>query len=295
MNVVKNKWKDRAVFLSFVAPVIILILITAEIPFLMSLYYSFTKWNGISKNITFIGFENFIELFTQDKDALKSFLFTIQFSIVNIIGTNVLALILAVFLTKKFKLNNMLRAAFFVPYIVSLVIIGFIWKFIFSSAFTSMFNATHWDFFNWSWLGTPNLAFVSVILVSIWQSVGFYMMIYITGLQAIPNDLNEAAGIDGANAFQRFFKITLPLLIPSVTVALFMSISNSLKIFDIIFTLTFGGPGKSTTSTTMDIYNEAFVNNRFGYATAKSLVFVIIILIITFIQVKFFKSKEVEA
>lgn len=295
MNVVKNKWKDRAVFLSFVAPVIILILISAEIPFLMSLYYSFTKWNGISKNITFIGFKNFIELFTQDKDALKAFLFTVEFSVFNIIGTNVLALVLAVFLTKKLKLNNVLRAAFFVPYIVSLVIIGFIWKFIFSSAFTSMFNLTHWDFFNWSWLGTPNLAFVSVVLVSIWQSVGFYMMIYITGLQAIPNDLNEAAGIDGANAFQRFFKITLPLLIPSLTVALFMSISNSLKIFDIIFTLTFGGPGKSTTSTTMDIYSEAFVNNRFGYATAKSLVFVVIILLITFIQVKFFKSKEVEA
>ncbi|OXM87724.1 carbohydrate ABC transporter permease [Paenibacillus rigui] len=295
MNVVKNKWKDRAVFLSFVAPVILLILISAEIPFLMSLYYSFTKWNGISKNITFIGFKNFIELFTQDKDALKAFLFTVQFSVFNIIGTNVLALVFAVFLTKKLKLNNVLRAAFFVPYIVSLVIIGFIWKFIFSSAFTSLYNWTHWDFFNWSWLGTPNLAFVSVVLVSIWQSVGFYMMIYITGLQAIPSDLNEAAGIDGANSFQRFFKITLPLLIPSLTVALFMSISNSLKIFDIIFTLTFGGPGKSTTSTTMDIYSEAFVNNRFGYATAKSLVFVVIILIITFIQVKFFKSKEVEA
>lgn len=282
-------------FLSFVAPVIILILISAEIPFLMSLYYSFTKWNGISKHITFTGLQNFIELFTTDKEALKAFFFTVEFSIFNIIGTNVLAIALAVFLTKKLKLSNVLRAAFFVPYIVSLVIIGFIWKFIFSSAFSSLFNVTHWGFLNWSWLGTPNLAFISVVLVSIWQSVGFYMMIYITGLQAIPNDLNEAAGIDGANGFQRFFKITLPLLVPSLTVALFMSISNSLKIFDIIFTLTFGGPGKSTTSVTMDIYNEAFVNNRFGYATAKSLVFVVIILLITFIQVKFFKSKEVEA
>jgi raffinose/stachyose/melibiose transport system permease protein len=290
-----KRWKEIGVYVSFVAPVLILILLFAEIPFVMSLYYSLTKWNGISKHVTFIGFQNFKELFTTDTDAWKSFLFTVQYSAVTIIATNIAALLLAVILTRAFKLSNVLRAAFFVPYIVSLVIIGFIWKFIFSSAFGSLFELTHWSFLHWSWLGTPKLAFISVVFVSVWQSVGFYMMIYITGLQSIPGELNEAAAIDGADGIKRFFTITLPLLMPSLTVALFLSISNSLKVFDIIFTLTFGGPGKTTTSTTMDIYNEAFVNNRFGYATAKSLIFVLVILLITFIQVKFFKSKEVEA
>lgn len=287
--------KEKAVFFTFVAPVILLIFISAEIPFLMSLYYSFTKWNGISKHISFIGFRNFQELFTTDTEALKAFWFTIKYSVINIVATNVLALLLAVILTRGLKLSNVLRAAFFVPNIVSLIIIGFIWKFIFSSAFGSLHNMFHLDFLQWSWLGTPDLAFVSVVFVGIWQSVGFYMMIYITGLQSIPNDLNEAAAIDGAGGFVRFFKITLPLLMPSLTVSFFLTISNSLKVFDTIFALTFGGPGKSTTSATMDIYNEAFVNNRFGYATAKSLVFVLFILLITFIQVKFFKSREVEA
>ncbi|WP_426446181.1 carbohydrate ABC transporter permease [Paenibacillus sp. S-38] len=287
--------KELAIFLSFVAPALILILLFAEIPFVMSLYYSFTKWNGISKNIAFIGFQNFKELFTEDPDAAASFRFTILYSLITLIATNLAALLLALVLTRKFRGSSMLRAAFFVPYIVSLVIIGFIWKFIFSSAFQSLHELTLWPLFGWSWLGTPTLAFLSVVFVSVWQSVGFYMMIYITGLQSIPAEMGEAAVIDGANGLQRFVHITLPLLMPSITVALFLSISNSLKVFDIIFTLTFGGPGRTTMSTTMDIYNEAFVNNRFGYATAKSLVFVLVILLITLIQVKVFKSREVEA
>lgn len=287
--------KEQMVFVSFVAPVVILILITAEIPFLMSLYYSFTKWNGISKNISFIGLRNFQELFTTDMEFLKSFWFTIKYSVLNIAVTNVIALLLAIVLTRTLKLANVLRAAFFVPNIVSLVIIGFIWKFIFSGAFSSLHELLPLGFLEWSWLGTPDLAFYSVVFVGIWQSVGFYMMIYITGLTSIPSDLNEAAAIDGAHGVQQFFKITLPLLMPSLTVSFFLSISNSLKVFDTIFTLTFGGPGKSTTSVTMDIYNEAFVNNRFGYATAKSLIFVLFILLITLVQVKFFKNREVEA
>lgn len=287
--------KKTIEFSVFVLPALIFILIAAEIPFIMSIYYSLTKWNGIGKNIHFIGLENFKELFTTDPGALKALLFTLQYSVFNVIVTNVVAIILAVVLTKTLKSQNLLRAAFFMPYIISLVIIGFIWKFIFTKVFDALYNVTHWELFQWSWLGDTQLAFVSTLFVSLWQAVGFYMMIYITGLQGIPNELNEAAEIDGVVGLKRFFKITLPLLMPSLTVAFFLSIANSLKVFDIIYTLTFGGPGDATTSTTMDIYKEAFVNNRFGYATAKSLLFVVLVLLITVIQVKFFKSKEVEA
>ena len=282
-------------FFVFVAPAMIFILLAAIIPFLMSLYYSLTKWNGVGKNIKFIGLDNFIELFTTDTGSLNPFCLRCCTVSLNVILTNVIAITLAVILTKGLKSKAVLRAAFFIPNIISLVIIGFIWKFVFTRVFDALYEATHWSLFQWSWLGDQHLAFISILLVSVWQSVGFYMMIYITGLQSIPSELNEAASIDGVEGLKRFFKITLPLLMPSLTVAFFLTIANSLKVFDIIYTLTFGGPGGATTSITMDIYNEAFVNNRFGYATAKSLLFVVLILLITILQVKFFKSKEVEA
>lgn len=282
-------------FFVFVTPAMIFILLAAIIPFVMSLYYSLTKWNGVGKNIKFIGLDNFVELFTTDTGSLKSLLFTLLYGALNVILTNLIAIALAVALTKGLKSKAVLRAAFFIPNIISLVIIGFIWRFVFTRVFDALYEVTHWSLFQWSWLGDQHLAFISILLVSVWQSVGFYMMIYITGLQSIPSELNEAASIDGVEGLKRFFKITLPLLMPSLTVAFFLTIANSLKVFDIIYTLTFGGPGGATTSITMDIYNEAFVNNRFGYATAKSLFFVVLILLITVFQVKFFKSKEVEA
>ncbi|MEI7025848.1 carbohydrate ABC transporter permease [Paenibacillus sp. y28] len=288
-------FKNKLEMLVFVGPALVLILLMAEIPFVMSLYYSLTKWNGIGKTIEFIGLKNFTELFTADAAFWKTMLFTLQYTVFNVILTNVAAIVLAVVLTKALKSANILRAAFFVPYIVSLVIIGFIWKFIFTKGFEALFTLTGWGFFEWSWLGDVKLAFTSVLFVSVWQAVGFYMMIYITGLQSVPGDVLEAAEIDGATGLTRFFKITLPLLMPSFTIAVFLSLANSLKIFDIIYTLTFGGPGNATRSVTLDIYTEAFVNNRFGYATAKSLMFVVLILIITLVQVNFFKSKEVEA
>ncbi len=292
---VRKSLKSHMELLVFVAPVLILIFIAAEIPFIMSLYYSLTKWNGVGKTIEFIGLHNFRELFLSDTAFWKYTVFTFKFTIFNVLITNALAILLAVALTKGLKSVNLLRAAFFIPNIVSLVIIGFIWKFIFSKVFESLSAWTNWPFFEWSWLGDIHLVFGSVVFVSIWQSVGFYMIIYITGLQSIPGDILEAAELDGATGLVRFFKVTLPLLMPSFTVAVFLSLAHSLKVFDIIYTLTYGGPGDVTRSITLDVYTEAFVNNRFGFATAKSLVFVVIILIITLVQVKFFKSKEVEA
>lgn len=295
MKAIHKKTRSYTEFFVFVAPALGFILLAAIIPFIMSLYYSLTKWNGVGKNIKFIGLDNFTELFTTDTGTLQSLLFTLLYGIMNVILTNVIAITLAIVLTQALKSKAVLRAVFFIPNIISLVIIGFIWKFMFTRVFDALYEVTHWPLLQWSWLGNQHLAFISILLVSVWQSVGFYMMIYITGLQSIPSELNEAASIDGVVGLKRFFKITLPLLMPSLTVAFFLTIANSLKVFDIIYTLTFGGPGGATTSITMDIYNEAFVNNRFGYATAKSLLFVVLILLITILQVKFFKSKEVEA
>lgn len=292
--------KDGAGFYSnrklwtYVTPVVIMVSAVLYIPFLMSMYYSLTEWNGISKKAVFIGFENFKQIFTDDPYFKQSAIFTLKYSIIFIILINVFAIILAVLLDQKIKTTNFIRAALFTPYIISMVIIGFIWRFIFMQGFDTLYNLTGWDIFLWSWLGEPKLALISLLIVSIWQSVGFYIVIYIAGLQSIPQDSLEAATVDGAGVFQQFFKITLPLLMPSITTCMFLSLTNSIKVFDIIVSLTNGGPGGSTSSLTFDIYKEAFVNNSYGYGTAKSLILFLCVLIITLAQVKFFKSREVE-
>lgn len=290
-----RKTFEKIEFGIFVIPVIIFITIAIYIPFFMSSYYSLTEWNGISSTPHFIGFKNFINIFTGDSDFITASMFTVKYSILYIVLINVIALFLAVMLDKKLKTVKVQRAIFFIPYIFSLVVVGFVWKFIFSQGFDSLYRTTGFKIFNWSWLGDPKLAFVSILFVSIWQSVGFYIIIYIAGLQAVPQDALEAATIDGAGAREKFFKITLPMLAPAITTCVFYALVNSIKVFDVILSLTGGGPGGTTYSVTFDIYREAFQNNNYGYGTAKAMLLFGVVLVITMVQLKFFKGREVEA
>ncbi len=260
----------------------------------MSIFYSFTKWNGLDKVPVFIGLANYIEVLFDDPAMLQALWFTIKLTFFTVIVTNVVALTLAVILDGDIKGKNFLRAAFYVPNIISLIIIGYIWRFIFGNAFDSFFEATGLGIFMLSWLGDANLVLFSVVIVSVWHSIGFYLVVYIAGLQTVPKDLIEAAMIDGAKPFARFFRITLPMIMPSVTVAVFHSLSNGLKAFDVIFSLTSGGPGNATTTIALDIYRTAFVINRFGYGTAKSVILFLLILLLTMFQVRMFKNREVE-
>lgn len=294
MKRLSRKKKQTIETVAFTLPAIILVTIMIYIPFVMSGYYSFTEWNGIAKQSTFIGFDNFTALFQGNSSFLSALIFTGKYTILFMILANVFALALAVILVKKLRTANLLRGIFFVPYIMSMTIVGFIWKFIFSQGFEKLFEMSGIGFLNLSWLGDPNLAFYAVVFVGVWQSVGFYMVLYIAGLQAIPGDVLEAAIVDGANGRAKFFKITLPLLTPSITTCVFMSLTNSLKVFDIILALTKGGPGGATYSVTLDIYREAFQNNNYGVGSAKSLVFFMIILVLTQLVLKVFRNREVE-
>ncbi|MDD3204978.1 MAG: sugar ABC transporter permease [Lachnospiraceae bacterium] len=289
-----RKKKQTIETVLYTLPAIILVTVMMYIPFVMSGYYSLTEWNGIAKEPVFIGFDNFITLFSKGSDFAKSLIFTARYTVVFMIVANVFALALAVILVKKLRTANILRGIFFVPYIMSMTIVGFIWKFIFSQGFAKMFEMTGLEFLNLSWLGDPKLAFYSVAFVGIWQSVGFYVVLYIAGLQAVPSDVLEAATVDGANGPAKFFRVTLPLLGPSITTCIFMSLTNSLKVFDIILALTKGGPGGSTYSVTLDIYREAFQNNNYGLGAAKSLVFFLIILVLTQLVLKGSRNKEVD-
>ncbi len=282
------------VFTGFTLPALVAILISVEIPFLMSVFSSFTKWNGLDRAQTFIGLENYKELILDDLDMWKAFGFTLRLTLGSVIVTNITALLLAVLLDSDLKGKNTLRAAYYVPNIISLIIIGYIWRFIFSAGFESFYQITGLEFFMFSWLGDVDLVYFSVLMVSVWHSLGFYLVVYIAGLQTVPRDLIEAAMIDGASAVGRFFRVTLPLIMPSITVSVFHSLSNGLKAFDVIFSLTNGGPGNSTTTIALDIYRTAFVINRFGYGTAKSVILFLIILILSLFQIRMFKQREVE-
>lgn len=294
MKKLGRKSRGRIEFGLFTLPVIICVAFAFYVPFLMSMVYSLTEWNGITQTPTFIGLENFKTIFLGDANFSAASMFTVKYALLYIVIINVLALLIAVILDQKLKTSSLLRAAFFIPYILSLVIVGFIWRFIFMQGFDSLSALTGWGVFELSWLGDPTLAFISVLAVSIWQSIGFYIVIYIAGLQSVPQDMLEAAKVDGAGRFRRFFSITLPLLAPSITISLFLSLTNSIKIFDVILSLTGGGPGGTTYSVAYDIYRDTFQNNMYGYGTAKALLLFIVVLLITILQLTYFKSREVE-
>lgn len=290
----KRKRKETLEMLLYTVPAIVLVSVMMYIPFIMSGYYSLTKWNGIAKDAEFIGFENFVTIFSKSKDFTNALIFTGKYTLLFVVFSNVIAMFLAVCLTKKFKAANLLRGVFFIPYIMSMTIVGFIWKFIFTQGFAKLADITGWAVWDLSWLGNPDLAFYSVVFVGIWQSLGFYIVLYIAGLQALPADVLEAATVDGATSRQRFFRVTLPLLGPSITTCIFMSLTNGLKVFDIILALTKGGPGASTYSVTLQIYKEAFQNNNYGLGSAESIVYFLVVLVVTQLVLKMFSSREVE-
>ena len=289
-----KRLKEFSVFAIFVFPAVIFVLFATDIPFLMNLYYSFFKWNGIGKNMTFVGFDNFVRIFTKGGLFWKGAMFTLKFSLFYVIIVNIISLTVALFLSKKSKISSAGRAFYYIPYIISLTAISLIWKFIFGPGFEALYSMTGWEFFNWSWVGTPKLAFYVVVIMTVWQNIGFYMANYIAGIISVPTELSEAARIDGAGRIQSFFSITLPLIMPSISICMLTSLTFSFKLFDVVMVFTKGGPANSTGTVAYDIYKEAFVNNNYGFATAKSLVFVAFVLLVTSIQLIITKRREVE-
>lgn len=293
----KNKMNSRktASFWLFVIPALILVTISTVIPFIMNLYYSFTNWNGVSSTATFVGLKNYVTLIHDKMFWRGPVSFTFRFAFVFVILVNIFSMMFAMMLTRGIKSSNVLRAMFYVPQVISMVMVGYTWKFILGNGFQNLYQATGWEIFNWSWLGDVNLAFWLVIILTIWQQAGFYCVIYIAGFQSLPEDVMESAAIDGAKGVKKFFHVTFPLLMPSVTVCMFTSILNAFKIYEIPYVLTAGGPVGSTTSIAMDIYNDSFKSNLYGYATAKSVFYFAVVIIFTMISLAVTKKKEVES
>ncbi|MCD1260989.1 sugar ABC transporter permease [Paenibacillus athensensis] len=278
----------------FLGPALLFFTVIVLAPFLMSIYYSFTEWNGVTSHIKMNGLDNFKHIIFDDKDYHNAFWFTTRFSITSVILTNLVGFLLALMLTQALKTRNVLRTIFFMPNVIGGLLLGFIWQFIFVKGFAMIGELTHIGFFELPWLGDAPTSFWAIVIVSVWQGSGYLMIIYIAALMNVPKDMVEAAYIDGATRWQMLRQITLPLIMPAITVCLFLTISWSFKIFDLNFSLTKGGPFGSTESVSINIYQEAFRNNRYGLGTAKAFVFFIVVAIISTIQVVYTKRKEVE-
>lgn len=265
-----KKRRDAAWYCLFVLPLVIIFSIIVVIPFIIGIVYSFFKWDGLPMNPKiFEGFSNYIRLFS-DERFMSSALHTIIFTVVAVLLINILGLAFALVVTTKLKTRNVARTMLFMPYLIGGLLLGYIWKFIFGEGFNiigEMLGAEN-VFFNW--LTDKNLALVALIIVATWQMAGYIMIIYITGIQGIPDDVIEAAAVDGAGFWQTLFKIKFPLIMPSFTICLFMSLSNSFKIFDTNLSLTGGGPNNATEMFAMNIYNEIFKLNNYGYGQAKA-------------------------
>ncbi|OXM82570.1 carbohydrate ABC transporter permease [Paenibacillus rigui] len=286
-----KEWLQQGIF---VGPALFVYLGVTIIPFVLGIMYSFTDWNGISNHIQWVGLRNFSEILFHDPHFVQSFWFTCRYAIVVVIISNVLGFMLAYFLTKPLKAKNWLRTVFFMPHVMGGVLLGFVWQFVFMQGFSAIGEVIPIDFFKYSWLGTPTTSFWALVIVSVWHSAGYLMVIYIAGLTNMPSELLEAAAIDGATAWQTLWRIIVPLVMPSVVICLFLSISWNLKSFDLNISLTHGGPFRSSESAAMDIYFEAFQNNHYGLGAAKSFLFFVVISVVTLTQVILTKKREVE-
>ena len=234
-------------------------------------------------NIKNVGLKNYIRLFHDEK--FKEVIgFTLFYTFFNMLLINVIALLLALALDSKIKHKRSLRTMFFLPNVVSLIIVAYIWSFIFREGF----GALGWK----NWLVYENTAPWAIVLTSVWQGVGYIMIIYLAGLQSIPTDILEVASIDGANDWQRFTNITLPLLAPSMTISFFITLTNSLKCFEIMLALTNGA--NKTTSFVLNVYFEAFKQERVGYSTAQAIILLLIIMAISIVQLSIMKKKELQ-
>lgn len=276
----------------FLAPIFIFYGLFYLLPLIRGIIMSFTNWHGSSVNYTFIGFKNYYDAIFADPFFKTSIATTFKFAALNIILTNSIAMCFALGLTIKFKLNHLIRTAIFLPNMISMVVVGFLWRFVFNGISPELEKLTNIDFFGTLWLSAYPIVIYSIVIVSIWHGVGYIMTIYIAGLEGVDDNIVEASVIDGANAWTQFWKIKLPMMKRIFAMGFFINVVGSLKIFDLIISLTAGGPGRSSEVAMINIYREAFVNNQLGYGAAKSILLTLLIVLFALIQVSFSRRKN---
>lgn len=285
----KKRW-----FALFTVPLFLVFTLVVIVPFLNGVYYSFVSWNGLPKNpMKFVGIQNYLKVF-KDARFLRSLGRTTTFTLITMVSVNVLGLAFALLVTSKLRTRNAARVMIFMPYLIGGLLLGYIWQFVLGDCMATLGEMTgrpDWFFY---WLSNKQFAYIGLIVVATWQMAGYMMVIYIAGLQSISDDVLEAANVDGANYWQALTRIRLPLLMPSITICLFLTLSNCFKIYDVNLALTGGGPANSTEMVSMNIFNEIFSKSNYGYGQAKAIVFFLIVAVITMFQVRLTSKREVE-
>lgn len=270
----------------FLLPTLISFVVVFLIPFIMGIYLSFTRFTTV-ENATWIGIDNYVKAFTQDENFLNALWFTVKFTIISVVTINIFAFLLALLLTRALKGTAFFRTVFFMPNLIGGIVLGYIWNLLINSIL---------GVFGYDITYSADYGFWGLVFLLNWQLIGYMMVIYIASLQNIPSELNEAARIDGATPFSILRHITIPMVMPAVTICLFLTITNSFKLFDQNLALTGGAPARETSMLALDIFNTFY--GRIGWqgvGQAKAVVFFVIVALIAFVQLKITGRKEVES
>lgn len=277
-------------YILMILPALILFVAFNTIPLITGAVYSFTNYRGYG-DYDFVGLRNYIDLFG-DERVRNSYLFTFKYAIAGTVLINVISLLLAMGLSSRIRCKSLLRGVYFIPNILGGLIIGYIFSFIFTYIIPAVGKAMHIGFLENSILASEQHAWIGVLIVGVWQAVAMNTIIYISGLQTVPADIYEAGMIDGANAWQKFWKLTFPMLLPFISINLILSTKNMLMVFDQIMSLTKGGPAQSTESISYLIYNNGMSGGQFGFQSANAVIFFIVIVIFAVVQMKLTSKKE---
>jgi raffinose/stachyose/melibiose transport system permease protein len=288
----RQRGGPRRVTLLWIVPALVLVLAVHYVAVGAGAWYAFTDWNGLG-HARWIGLGNFREIF-HDHAARGALEHTLLLAFTFVVAANAIGLGLALALHRTLRTRNFLRALFFAPVVMSPLAVSFIWQFIFdyNGPLNRLLSALGLDSWRQGWLGSPTWALWTIFVVMVWQFVGLTMIIYLAGLQGIPEELDEATAVDGATALYRFRRITMPLLAPALTVALTLTLVNGLRVFDQILALTGGGPVDASETLATQVYKQTFVNGRFGYGAAIALVLTMLIAAIALAQLVVLRTRE---
>ena len=284
-----KKMNDRErTFLLMTIPILILFFLFNTLPLIKGAIYSFTNFKGYG-SYNWVGFRNYIDLF-QDGRVGRSYWFTFKLALVSTIAVNVISLILALGLNSKIKFKSALRGLYFIPNILGALVVGYIFNYFFTYILPAVIQMMGGE--GTSMLASTKWAWVAIMIVCAWQSIAMNTIIYISGLQTVPEDVYEAGSIDGATGWSQFKHLTFPLILPFFSINMVLCMKNFLMVFDQIMALTKGGPAQSTESISYLIYNNGMSGGQFGFQSANAVVFFIVIVIISVAQMKFTSSKE---
>lgn len=279
-------------YVSLVLPGLLIFTIGLIIPMFLAFRYSLTSWNGMTPEKPFVGLQNYVRFFTDTyvRDAWK---FTIKFTLWNTVIQNVFALLFAVALDSAIKGKKIYRTILFIPCLISAVIAGFIWLRMYSNVLPALNRVLGTDI-NFLLFGSPETVLTGLLIANNWQWIGYWMLIYLAALQSIPNELYEAAIIDGASPFRKFVKVTVPMLAPAFTICIVGITTGSLKVYELMVSSTGGGPGRASTSIIYLIYNTAISGRQYGYGSAMSIMLVFVLLLVALVQLRFLRKREVQ-